>query len=141
VGDIALLLMALCIVTVSIASSRRRRQVLLMQALIRFRSQRKPQPRRKLPPPEPPRGDWQSLVGREIEAVIVTGHGGAEVRTQAFLVLDGNEHFEIYAFGWLKGSSKIYPGGLFELLSRHGLGPNLRVYGEVEAPEPRAGES
>lgn len=55
-------------------------------------------------------------------------------------MLDGKEHFEIYAFGWLESGSGIYPGGIFELMSGHSLEPNLRVYGEEEAPEPRVEE-
>jgi len=98
-----------------------------------------PRTRELVPAPEPPQGGWQALVGRRIESVVVTGHGGDLVRTQVFLVLDGNEHFEIFTTGYLNGNSRTYPGGLFDLLSYHCFGPNLRVYGPVEAPPPRVG--
>jgi len=89
------------------------------------------------PPIVPARGYWQGLIGRRIEGVIISGHGGGEARTQVYLVLDGEEHFEICATGYLTGSSKLYPGGVFEIMASHGPGHRqcTRVFGPVEAPE------
>jgi len=88
-----------------------------------------------------PKGEWQCLVGRRIEGVITTGHAHENwCMTQVFLVLEGGMHFEIFSStGSLGGNSRLYPGGLFELLASNEMGPEVRVFGPVAAPENQSG--
>lgn len=88
-----------------------------------------------------PKGEWQCLVGRKIEGVITTGHAHENwCMTQVFLVLEGGVHFEIFSStGSLGGNSRLYPGGLFELLASNEMGPEVRVFGPVAAPENQGG--
>lgn len=85
-----------------------------------------------------PRGDWQGLVGQQIEAVVTTGVMLADhLMVQVHLVFDDGSTFEIYSpSGDLCGGSRLYRGDLFEVLSYVHPGTEARVYGATEAPEP-----
>jgi len=82
-------------------------------------------------PPLPIKGGWQYLIGRRIEAVVAMPGSGSRSLAQVYLVLDGDEHFEIYSStGMIGGTKRLYPGDLPDVLGFGCIGPEAQVYGE-----------
>ena len=85
-------------------------------------------PRRPIGPP----GDWQSLIGRKIEAVVTRDRTDVGPPQSVYLVFSDGTTFEIFSYGGtLGGTSKAYPGGLAELLSSPDPGDDLRVFAKT----------
>ena len=63
-----------------------------------------------------PRGDWQGLIGRAIEAVVITNDAAHDGFQQVHLVFTDGSTFEIYATGGMRGGSRLYRGNLAEVL-------------------------
>jgi hypothetical protein len=79
-----------------------------------------------------PKGDWQSIVGRRIDAVAFALHDG-QPPVQLHLVFDDASTFEIYG-SHLAGSSYLRRGDLLEVLSY--IHPGFEAH--VFAPLPPA---
>jgi hypothetical protein len=78
-----------------------------------------------------PKGDWKSIVGRQVTADIVCQSNRVQLRTRVHLVFSDGSTFEIYANGGtLSGSSHLYRRTLPEVVNFEEEGAELWVFDE-----------
>ena len=75
------------------------------------------------------KGDWQSMVGRTINAVVVCS-SEAPPECQVYLVFADGSNFEIYShgIGIIAGGNRVYSGDVAQLLRRMSANRNPVVY-------------
>jgi hypothetical protein len=63
------------------------------------------------------KGAWETLPGRRIQAVVLSGHVNRSPGKCVHLVFDDGSYFEIYSCcADLAGSSRLYAGNLFDVV-------------------------
>lgn len=72
------------------------------------------------------KGDWQSIVGRTIKAVVVSSADRAP-QTQVFLVFGDGLHLEIYS-QHLAGTNHLYEADVPQILAYLGSEAKVTVY-------------
>ena len=81
------------------------------------------------------KGDWNSIVGRRIVAIVVCQRTEHQPRVSIHLVFDDDSEFEVYCqMGDIAGSSYLRRGSLPEVISYFDEGSCLTVLANPAIP-------